>query len=285
MWGERIDCRRPNDCYYAHLSIYHFASAFCSGAVVLDAGSGTGYGSLYLAEHGALSVTGIDGDESAVAECRRSFQRPNLDYRVADLRRITGFPDQSFDVIVASNSLEHVVGVEAFFARARQLLKPSGLLLTAVPAARTKAAAEQELGNLHHVNIWSPDHWYRVHCKYFHNVQCHSHLLTRQNGVIRANNKPSDTVIRESDFLFPEETPEGLYREDTHGALFICRDASATTTDAMQVEPFRDHSFSRPLYPAWIQPFLWAYYRVSYVARNEGLGSVARKTVNKLLHR
>jgi hypothetical protein len=39
--------------YWAHLSIYRFAVPFAQGKRVLDAGSGSGYGSSYLARHGA----------------------------------------------------------------------------------------------------------------------------------------------------------------------------------------------------------------------------------------
>jgi predicted nicotinamide N-methyase len=60
--GERVSHLWPDDCYYAHLSLYHFALPFVQGKTVLDAGSGGGYGAAYLAEHGASSVIAVDVD-------------------------------------------------------------------------------------------------------------------------------------------------------------------------------------------------------------------------------
>ena len=36
--GERVLHLYPNDCYFAHLSIYRFALDLCRGRTVLDAG-------------------------------------------------------------------------------------------------------------------------------------------------------------------------------------------------------------------------------------------------------
>ena len=40
--GERVTHLYPNDLYYAHLSIYWFASKFVKDKIVLDAGCGDG---------------------------------------------------------------------------------------------------------------------------------------------------------------------------------------------------------------------------------------------------
>ena len=42
--GERVSPLVNDSCYQAHLSIYEFARPWCQQRVVLDAGSGTGYG-------------------------------------------------------------------------------------------------------------------------------------------------------------------------------------------------------------------------------------------------
>src|SRR5262245_1537807 len=106
--GERVTHLRPNDCYYAHLSIYAFAVPFARGAAVLDAGCGTGYGSHYLAERGATSVTAVDASAKAIDFCRRTFARDNLDFRVLDLEKLDGLPVRHYDLIFSSNVLEHL---------------------------------------------------------------------------------------------------------------------------------------------------------------------------------
>jgi hypothetical protein len=54
--GERVTHLERNFVYYVHLSIYDFALQFCQDGLVLDAGSGAGYGSAYLAGSGARHV-------------------------------------------------------------------------------------------------------------------------------------------------------------------------------------------------------------------------------------
>ena len=49
--GERVSPLLNDSCYQAHLSIYGFARPGCQGGIVLNAGSGTGYGSADLADH------------------------------------------------------------------------------------------------------------------------------------------------------------------------------------------------------------------------------------------
>jgi len=73
--GERVTYLYPNDSYYAHLSIYSFAVQFCQNSVVLDAGSGSGYGSNYLASKGCRFVYGIDNNKRAVAFSQRYLSR------------------------------------------------------------------------------------------------------------------------------------------------------------------------------------------------------------------
>jgi len=89
--GERVTHLYPNYCYYAHLSVYYFATQFCQGGHVLDAGSGGGYGSNYLAEKGAKYVNAVELSEVSVAFSQNHFQKPNLRYQVMNLENITGF--------------------------------------------------------------------------------------------------------------------------------------------------------------------------------------------------
>ena len=96
-----------NDLFVAHQSIYAFATGYCAGKRVLDAGCGTGYGAFHLAQHGARAVTGVDLDGRSIAFARRHFQSPNLSFLTGDLEDLT-LETASLDTVVASNSLEHL---------------------------------------------------------------------------------------------------------------------------------------------------------------------------------
>lgn len=119
-----------NDLFVAHESIYRFAATLAREADVLDAGCGTGYGSAILGTT-ARSVVGVDFDPRSIAYAKRHFPAGNVSFRVADLQRLP--VEQSFDVVVASNSLEHLDDPMAFITGANLALRGRGCLLIAVP--------------------------------------------------------------------------------------------------------------------------------------------------------
>ena len=118
---------------YEHLPRYLFAKDFCDGKQVLDFGCGTGYGTAVLAQQ-AHSVFGIDIDASALEWARQHHTATNLAFEEkADLG--LSLPNQSFDVIICFEMIEHVyesTQVEAVQSFAR-LLKNDGLLIISTP--------------------------------------------------------------------------------------------------------------------------------------------------------
>ncbi len=247
---------------------------------MLDAGSGTGYGTSYLADHGAKEICGVDGDRKAIAFSRQQFVQSNLRFQQSDLRSLSNFPDRHFDVIFASNSLEHVEGVDAFFKAVWRLLNEHGVLIVAVPAARDKSDVAFELSNPHHVNIWSPDHWFRTQQQYFRTVRCFTHSLTSEGAKLSPGNKPEETLIRETDFTFREGPLSNLYSRDTYTAIFVSSDPAPEQELPGGGLPAQilDFSVSRKVRSRWVQPFQWAYHKVCYVVRYQGLSALPGRT-------
>jgi 2-polyprenyl-3-methyl-5-hydroxy-6-metoxy-1,4-benzoquinol methylase len=253
--GERITPSYPNDCYYAHLSVYHFASRFCKDATVLDAGSGTGYGSAYLAEHGAKFVYGIDLSEVAVAFSQQHFELPNVQFQVMSLGDIAGFQFHQFDLIVTSNVLEHVGGVQTFLRKAWELLKPDGCMIVTVPPVTGERAREHELSNPFHRNIWSPRQWMYVLRMYFEEVQPYLHGFGRTDIYLDFYNTPEQShtkQISEKDFTFEPVTIDAVRSDTSLSATFlVAQPRQETTLPSLEVPlDFVDDSFSRQLSPA-----------------------------------
>jgi ubiquinone/menaquinone biosynthesis C-methylase UbiE len=99
-----------------------------AGKVVLDYGCGPGYLTKYLLENGAVSVTGIDVSEGEIEQARESARRDGFDDRssflVADAHA-TGFPDDSFDLIVGDSILHHL-DMQLALRELRRILRPGG---------------------------------------------------------------------------------------------------------------------------------------------------------------
>jgi SAM-dependent methyltransferase len=93
---------------------YAFASTLVAGQTVVDVGCGSGEGLKLLAAKAQRAV-GIDLDER--------LMRRDLDIRITDISQL---PDNSFDVVVCIDVIEHVEDDEAFVKQlarvARRLL-------------------------------------------------------------------------------------------------------------------------------------------------------------------
>ncbi len=103
---------------------YHdfFVERVRSGERVLDLGCGYGAVAFSLASRAGAIVTGIDLAEENIAMARMHFQHSNLRFMVGDARR--DIPENSFDVIVASNILEHVKRRDEFVKMIQERVKP-----------------------------------------------------------------------------------------------------------------------------------------------------------------
>jgi 2-polyprenyl-3-methyl-5-hydroxy-6-metoxy-1,4-benzoquinol methylase len=249
--GERVTHLYPNSSYQAHLSLYMFAAPYATGGDVLDAGAGAGYGSHYLATHGARSVEAIDVSEKAIAFSRKHFVEPNLRYRAMDLEQITGFAPHSFDLIFSSNTLEHVPHVTRFFASAWQLLRPSGVCIVAVPPVYDAGSVAANLANPYHLNIWSPRQWHYALSRYFGAVACIRHHVEVDGRSLNFADAPETRQFQVEEFIFLPSSVEELCAIGALTAVFVASEPrpaaelveTGGSPDTMEMI---DDSFTRP---------------------------------------
>ena len=99
------------------------------GKRVLDLGCAGGFMAEALAARGAL-VTGLDPAVAAVAAGRAKSRASGsaVDYLAGTGER-QPFADDSFDVVVCVDVLEHVQDLTAVIAETRRVLRPGGLFL------------------------------------------------------------------------------------------------------------------------------------------------------------
>jgi ubiquinone/menaquinone biosynthesis C-methylase UbiE len=92
---------------------------------LLNVGGSTGIIDNYLSEH-FNSVVGVDIDEPAILHARKSYQRSNLRFELANALNLP-FENGSFDVVVCSHVYEHVPDPYVMFNEIYRVLKPGGV--------------------------------------------------------------------------------------------------------------------------------------------------------------
>lgn len=123
-------------------------------ARVLEVGCFLGRYCNYLKERG-FDACGVDLSEEALLKARELF--PGLDLRKADACKLeeAGFEENSFDAIVASEVIEHLLDPTAFLLGAARLLKKGGvLMLTTQNSNAAQFRARMLLGCFR----WDPTH-------------------------------------------------------------------------------------------------------------------------------
>ncbi len=116
-----------------HLGRYHFALGFLKESdVVVDAACGSGYGSDILAEK-AGKVIALDSSDHAIQYARENYPKENIVFEKADLGKEVALPDNSVDVVVSFETLEHVLDQDKMLVEFKRILKPSGKLIISTP--------------------------------------------------------------------------------------------------------------------------------------------------------
>lgn len=115
-----------------HSSRYKFAGKFVKNKIVLDAGSGSGFGSKKLLKAGAKKVYGIDISPDSIKYCQNKYQDKRLIFKRQSLANLD-FPDNFFDLVVAFEVIEHIDKHEKALDEIFRVLKPGGILFISTP--------------------------------------------------------------------------------------------------------------------------------------------------------
>jgi SAM-dependent methyltransferase len=129
--GERIIAGvTPEITFREHQMRYVFAAQFVAGLRVLDIASGSGVGTDYLLRAGAASCFGLDLSPSALRYARYRYRLHHL--AACDATRLC-LADQSLDVIVSFETIEHLAEPRHFLLECERVLRPGGRFICSTP--------------------------------------------------------------------------------------------------------------------------------------------------------
>ena len=153
--SERVAPRQPGEwvsrdsylMYLRHLAAYEFVRPKAAGRRVLDLGSGTGYGSTFLAA-GAHGVVALDVALDALLTTK---------LRATNVMSVAGdgawlpLRDKSFDLVVSFQVIEHMQNETRYLDEVRRVLTPDGLFVVSTPNKALRLLPLQPPFNPYHV--------------------------------------------------------------------------------------------------------------------------------------
>lgn len=138
--GERMVINREvkskySDVMEEHLLRYEWAGQYVKGKRVLDAACGSGYGCKMLKDAGASAVVGVDISTEAIEKAKPAYGDDGITFVHGDILKLP-FPDESFDLVVSFETIEHVKEGSLWIEESARVLKANGLLLLSTPNRR-----------------------------------------------------------------------------------------------------------------------------------------------------
>lgn len=164
--------------YGEHITRYESVAELVKGKVVLDIASGSGYGSEVLART-AEHVTGVDIDSASVEYATRNYKRANIDYVVGSAEDIP-LADDSVDVVVTFETIEHIPNYEKFLKEIKRVTKPGGFAIVSTPND-----PEFPVGNHFHLHQFSKEELERLLKKHYKFVEFNYQFTWLYAAVMR----------------------------------------------------------------------------------------------------
>jgi SAM-dependent methyltransferase len=132
-----------------HLYAYEYAKLFISSGIVLDVGSGTGYGTSELSTNTTRSV-GIDIWKEGVAHSHQKYSEKGL-FLIASALALP-FRDNCFNLVVSFQVIEHIdpEKTSVYLKEIKQVLNHGGKFIVSTPNRKIRLLPLQK--------VWNPDH-------------------------------------------------------------------------------------------------------------------------------
>ncbi|WP_417200696.1 methyltransferase domain-containing protein [Bizionia sp.] len=216
--GERLETDIYNGNTINHLHRYAIAMALTKGKNVLDIASGEGYGS-HLISLEADYVYGVDIDEPTIERAKLKYKRSNLEFICGSTSKIP-LGDNSVDVVVSYETIEHHDEHEQMMTEIKRVLKPHGTLIISSPDKYFYSDKRKYQNPFHEKELYKPEFTDLI-LKYFENCKLYSQSYIYGSSLILDDSK------RDFFEFFTGDYAEIQNKEsDPNFLLAICSDSN-----------------------------------------------------------
>ena len=125
------------------------------GKRVLDLGCGYGWHCKYATDHGASSVTGVDGSQNMIKKAKENNNAPQIQYHVK-LMQDVDFPKDSFDVVISSLAIHYMDSFDVVCGVVSKSLVDEGDFVFSV---ENPIFTSYGTGDWHYDEKGEPIHW------------------------------------------------------------------------------------------------------------------------------
>ncbi|MBZ4687982.1 MAG: glycosyltransferase [Clostridiales bacterium] len=181
-----------------HYQRYYSIINAAKDKIIVDAGTGEGYGAYILAGY-AKKVYGIDISKEAVVHAKNRYKKENLEFVESSIENLP-FEDNSVDVVVSFETIEHVDEniQRKFLEEVKRVLKDDGLLIISTPDKEIYTDKVNYKNEFHKKEFYEYE-FYNFLSRYFDNIDIYYQRFQAASIIYGPNSLSLDILSIESD--------------------------------------------------------------------------------------
>ena len=180
--GERLETFIYSRDSIEHLHRYSIVTNYIKDKIVLDIASGEGYGSHIMSKKASF-VYGVDIDNATVQDAKLKYKKDNLEFITGDTSQIP-LGDNSIDVVVSFETIEHHDEHEEMMNEIKRVLKPNGILIVSTPD-KLYYSDQRNFNNQFHIKELYKQEFTDLLAKNFTKIQLLTQQYSNGNSIIK----------------------------------------------------------------------------------------------------